>query len=129
MRRNSHSKKRGKADRFPLQLCAALIQPLGVLWQLSFERGDRRIRVGIDNHVDDCRLPRRSGFGQRRSIIVRIFYPSSLHAAGAGNGSMIHRLKIDRRGMGAEQDVLRMLLIAEDLIVQHGDRDRKGMPS
>ena len=81
--------------------------------QLPFIQGDRRIRFGIDDDVDQRRDFRRSCPIERRPKIAWLLHAYALTAARPRNRRVINRLELTCVGVIAIHRVFRVPLIAE----------------
>src|SRR5579872_5552633 len=92
------------------------------------ERRDRRVRILVNDHIEQHRLAGRQRLREPGTELGRILDPNTGAAASARDRRMIHRREIDRARIGVEHDRLAMLLVAEDLVVQHHGNDRQSIP-
>ena len=88
----------------------------GLIVGLGIAQG---LAAGIEALVPDPGAQRLVGVAEQLVQIARG------DAAGAGDRGMVHRLEVADVGEVAEQAQLRVLLVAEDLVVQDDDDDRQ----
>ena len=81
--------------------------------------------VGVDHNIKQKRFTRPQGFLELWRELCRILDAQGVATAGPCDGGVIYGREIHRVGVGVERNGFTVLLIAEDLIVEHDREDRQ----
>ena len=90
---------------------------------------DRRIGVELGDHVEQRRLAGGERRLERRPIVAGSSIRAARQPQASRDPGMVDGGEIAGVGMGAEQHVLGVLLIAEHLVVEHREHHRQAHPA